>query len=196
MGFTTNVMTLMLAQLVGFVASFFAALFVLRFVLQWARAPFRNPIGRFVVTLTDWGVRPLRRVVPGWRGNDLASLVMAWLIETASLVVVLLIVDAPLVDGGNLVPLAFIAGFIEMLRTLAYVILGAAIGVVVLSWINPQAPMAPVFQAVAEPFLRPFQRVIPPIGGIDLSPLFLLFVLQALLGVLAFAKSSVLGIHL
>ncbi len=196
MGFTTNVMTLMLAQLVGFVASFFAALFVLRFVLQWARAPFRNPIGRFVITLTDWGVRPLRRVVPGWRGNDLASLVMAWLIETASLIVVLLIVDAPLVDGGNLVPLAFIAGFIEMLRTLAYVILGAAIGVVVLSWINPQAPMAPVFQAVAEPFLRPFQRVIPPIGGIDLSPLFLLFVLQALLGVLAFAKSSVLGIHL
>jgi YggT family protein len=189
-------MTLMLAQLVGFVASFFAALFVLRFVLQWARAPFRNPIGRFVITLTDWGVRPLRRVVPGWRGNDLASLVMAWLIETASLIVVLLIVDAPLVDGGNLVPLAFIAGFIEMLRTLAYVILGAAIGVVVLSWINPQAPMAPVFQAVAEPFLRPFQRVIPPIGGIDLSPLFLLFVLQALLGVLAFAKSSVLGIHL
>lgn len=196
MGFTTNVLTLMLAQLLGFVASFFAALFVLRFVLQWARAPFRNPIGRFVVALTDWGVRPLRRVVPGWRGNDLASVVMAWLIETASLVAVLLIVDAPLVDGGNLVPLAFIAGFIEMLRTLAYVILGAAIGVVVLSWINPHAPMAPVFQAVAEPFLRPFQRVIPPIGGIDLSPLFLLFVLQALLGVLAYAKSSVLGIQL
>lgn len=191
-----NVLTLMLVQLVGLVASFFAALFVLRFVLQWARAPFRNPIGRFVVTLTDWGVRPLRRVVPGWRGNDLASLVMAWLIEAASLIVLLLIIGAPTVDGGNLVPLAFVAGFIEMLRTLAYVILGAAIGLVVLSWINPHAPMAPVFQAVADPFLRPFQRVIPPIGGIDLSPLFLLFVLQALLGVLAYLKSSVLGVHL
>lgn len=191
-----NVLTLMLVQLVGLAASFFAALFVLRFVLQWARAPFRNPIGRFVIALTDWGVRPLRRIVPGWRGNDLASLVMAWLIETVSLVVLLLVVNAPLVDGGNLVPLAFIGGFIEMLRTLAYVILGAAIGLVVLSWINPHAPMAPVFQAVAEPFLRPFQRVIPPIGGIDLSPLFLLFVLQALLGVLAYLKSSVLGIHL
>lgn len=196
MGFTTNVLTLMLVQVLGFAASFFAGLFVLRFVLQWARAPFRNPIGRFVITLTDWGVRPLRRVVPGWRGNDLASLVMAWLIEAASLIVVLLIVGAALVDGGNLVPLAFIGGFIEMLRTLAYIFLGATLGLVVLSWVNPQAPMMPVFQAVADPVLRPFQRVIPPIAGIDLSPLFLLFILQAILGVLAYAKSTVLGIHL
>ena len=196
MGFTTNVLTLMLVQIVGLAASFFSGLFVIRFLLQWARAPFRNPIGRFVMTLTDWGVLPLRRVVPGWRGNDLASLVMAWLVETAAVIVALLLVDMPASAGGNLLPLAFIAGFIEMLRMIGYVILGATIGVVVLSWVNPYAPMAPVFQAVAQPFLRPFQRAIPPIGGIDLSPLFLLLVLQVALGALAYAKSGILGIHL
>ena len=196
MGFTTNVLTLMLAQIVGLVASFFSALFVIRFLLQWARAPFRNPIGRFVMTLTDWGVMPLRRVVPGWRGNDLASLVMAWFIETVAVIVALLLIGAPLIDGGNLVPLGFVAGFIEMLRTLGYVILGATLAVVVLSWINPYAPMAPVFQAVSQPFLRPFQRMIPPIGGIDLSPVFLLLVLQVVLGALAYAKSGILGVHL
>lgn len=196
MGFTTNVLTLMLVQIVGLAASFFSGLFVIRFLLQWARAPFRNPIGRFVMTLTDWGVLPLRRVVPGWRGNDLSSLVMAWLVETAAVIVALLIVDAPAGAGGNLIPLAFIAGFIEMLRMIGYIILGATIGVVVLSWVNPYAPMAPVLQAVAQPFLRPFQRVIPPIAGIDLSPLFLLLVLQVVLGALAYAKAGILGIHL
>jgi len=181
-----------LVQLVGLVANFFSTLFVLRFILQWARAPFRNPIGRFVVTLTDWGVAPLRRIVPGYRGLDLSSLVVAWLIETASLVALLAILGATLLEG-DLIPLAFAAGFVEMLRMMVYVILGAVLGLVVLSWVNPYAPMAPVFQAVAQPFLQPFQRIIPPIGGIDLSPLFLLLVLQLILGLLASLKSGILG---
>lgn len=193
MAFTTNIFTQLLIQIVGLAAGFFAALFVLRFVLQWARAPFRNPIGRFVITLTDWGVVPLRRVVPGWRGLDLASLVMAWLIETASILLVVTILGAPFIAGGNLIPLAFVAGFIEMLRTIAYVILGATLGLVVLSWVNPHAPLAPVFNAVAQPFLRPFQRIIPPIGGIDLSPLFLLLILQVALGLLASLKAGLIG---
>jgi len=194
MAATTNIFTQLLIQIVGLAGGFFAALFVLRFVLQWVRAPFRNPIGRFVVTLTDWGVVPLRRVVPGFRGLDLASLVMAWLVETASILLVLMILGNPFAAGGSLVPLAFVAGFIEMLRTVAYVILGATLGLVVLSWVNPHAPLAPVFNAVAQPFLRPFQRIVPPIGGIDLSPLFLLLVLQVALGLLASVKAGLIGI--
>lgn len=186
----------LLVQLIGLATSFFGGLFVLRFILQWARAPFRNPIGRFVVTLTDWGVVPLRRFVPGYRGLDLSSLVMAWLIETVSLVLVLAVVGAPLGDGGSLIPLACAAGFIEMLRTIAYVILGATLGVVVLSWVNPYAPLAPVFNAIAQPCLRPFQRLIPPIAGIDLSPVFLLLGLQLLLGLLAAVKSGIVGFSL
>lgn len=196
MSTTSLVLTQLLLQVVGLAVSLFAGLFVLRFLLQWARAPFRNPIGRFVMTLTDWGVLPLRRVVPGWRGHDLSSLAMAWLVETVGVVAAVLIVDAPLVEGGNLVPLAFIAGFLEMLRTVAYVVLGATLGLVVLSWVNPYAPMAPVFEALARPFLQPFQRMIPPIAGIDLSPLFLLLLLQLVLGLLASFKGGLLGFHL
>jgi len=187
---TSGIFVQVLMQIVSTVGGFFAALFVLRFILQWARAPFRNPIGRFVMTLTDWGVRPLRRFVPGFRGLDLSSLVMAWLIESATNLAVLAIVGAAF---GDLVPMAFAAGFVEMLRTCVYVILGATLGLVVLSWVNPHAPLAPLFDAVAQPFLRPFQRVVPPIGGIDLSPLFLLLVLQLVLGLLASLKAGMLG---
>jgi len=195
MAATTGVFTHLLIQLIGLVASFFSGLFVLRFILQWVRAPFRNPIGQFVMTLTNWGVTPLRRFVPGYRGLDLSSLVMAWLIESASLLAMLAVLGAPLLDGG-LIPLAGGAGVIEVLRTVVFVILGATLGVVVLSWVNPHAPLAPVFNAVAQPFLRPFQRLVPPIGGIDLSPLFLLLILQLGLGLLANLKAALLGFPL
>ena len=193
---TSGIFTQLLVQIVTLATSFFSTLFVLRFVLQWVRAPFRNPIGRFVITLTDWGVLPLRRIIPGWRGLDLASLAMAWLIEAVGIVLLLAVFGTSLGASADLIPLALVAGFLEMLRTIAYVILGATLGLVVLSWVNPHAPLAPVFSAVADPFLRPFQRIIPPIGGIDLSPLFLLLVLQLLLGVLASFKSATIGINL
>jgi YggT family protein len=186
-----GVFTQLLMQLVDIAAGFFAGLFVLRFILQWTRAPFRNPIGRFVVTLTDWAVLPLRRIVPGFRGLDLASLVAAWLVETAGILLVLSIVGAH--ASGDMIASALLAAFIETLRTGVYLIIGVTLGVVVLSWVNPYAPLAPVFNAVAEPFLRPFRRLIPPIAGMDLSPLFLLLALQLLLTFLASLKAAALG---
>lgn len=188
----SGIFTQLLMQLADVAAGFFAGLFVLRFVLQWTRAPFRNPIGRFVVTLTDWGVLPMRKVVPGLKGLDLASLVMAWLVEFVGMLLVLAIYGAH--ASGDLLLPALLAAFIEMLRTGAYLIIGVTLGVVVLSWVNPYAPLAPVFNAVAEPFLRPFRRLIPPIAGIDLSPLFLLLVLQLLLTFLASLKATALGL--
>ncbi len=187
-----GVFTQLLMQLVDLAAGFFAGLFMLRFILQWTRAPFRNPIGRFVIALTDWGVLPLRRVVPGFRGLDLASLIMAWLVELAGMLLVLGIFGAH--ASGDLVVPALLAAFIETLRTGAYLIIGVTLGVVILSWVNPYAPLAPVFNAVAEPFLRPFRRLIPPIAGLDLSPLFLLLLLQLLLSFLASLKAAALGI--
>ncbi|MGE5467892.1 MAG: YggT family protein [Ignavibacteria bacterium] len=181
----------LLMQLVDIAAGFFAGLFVLRFILQWTRAPFRNPIGRFVVTLTDWGVLPLRRIVPGFRGLDLASLVAAWLIEFAGMLLVLALFGAH--TSGDLAVSALLAALVETLRTAVYVVIGVTLGVVVLSWVNPYAPLAPVFNAVAEPFLRPFRRLIPPIAGLDLSPLFLLLALQLLLTFLASLKAAALG---
>ncbi|HEX8986687.1 MAG TPA: YggT family protein [Rhodocyclaceae bacterium] len=181
----------LLMQLVDLTAGFFAGLFMLRFILQWTRAPFRNPIGHFVIALTDWGVLPLRRIIPGLRGLDLASLVMAWLVEFAGMLLTLSIFGAH-ASADLLVP-ALLAAFVETLRTGAYLIIGVTLGVVILSWVNPYAPLAPVFNAVAEPFLRPFRRLIPPIAGLDLSPLFLLIVLQLLLNFLGSLKAAAIG---
>ena len=192
MGFTTTVLTQMFLQVLGFVFSFLAGLFVLRFVMQWARAPFRNPIGQFVMALTDWAVLRARRFVPGWRGLDLSTLLLAWTVETVSVLVALFMLNAPATSSGEVLFLAFAAGFLEVLRTAAYVIVGATLVFVVLSWINPHAPIAPLAEAIASPFLRPFQRRIPTIGGIDLSPLILLLALQLLLGVLASVKYGLL----
>jgi YggT family protein len=196
MGFTTLVLTQMLLQVLGWVFSFLAGLFVLRFIMQWTRAPFRNPVGQFVMTLTDWGVLRARRFVPGWRGLDLSSLLLAWLVETVSVLAALFILSVPATTSGEVLPLAFAAGFVEVLRTAAYVIIGATLGVVVLSWVNPHAPLAPLVDAIAGPFLRPFQRRIPPIGGIDLSPLILLVALQLALGILASLKHGLLRVPL
>src|SRR5512142_2385276 len=121
----------LLMQLVDIAAGFFAGLFMLRFILQWTRAPFRNPIGRFVVTLTDWGTLPLRRIIPGFRGLDFASLVAAWLVEFAGMLIVLTIFGA--YATGNLVVPALLAAFVETLRTGAYLIIGVTLGVVILS---------------------------------------------------------------
>jgi YggT family protein len=181
----------LLMQLIDVAAGFFAGMFMLRFILQWTRAPFRNPVGRFVIALTDWGVMPLRRIVPGFRGLDIASLLMAWLVEFAGMLLVLAIFGAH--GSADLMVSALLAAFIETLRTGAYLIIGVTLGVVILSWVNPYAPLAPVFNAVAEPFLRPFRRLIPPIAGLDLSPLFLLLVLQLLLTFLASLKSAAMG---
>lgn len=194
MGFTTNVLTLMLLQVLGWLFSFLAGLFVLRFVMLWARAPFRNPIGQFVMTLTDWAVLRTRRFVPGWKGLDLSTLLLAWAVETVSVLVALFLLSAPATNSGEVLFLAIAAGFIEVLRTTAYVIIGATLVFVVLSWINPYAPIAPLAEAIAGPFLRPFQRRIPAIGGIDLSPLILLVALQIALGLLATLKHGLLRV--
>ena len=74
---------------------------------------------------------------------------------------------------------------VAVLRLGVYLLMGAVIITALLSWINPYAPLAPVFDAISRPFLRPLQRLIPLIGGVDLSPLVLLFVLQILLSLLA-----------
>lgn len=159
------------------VAGFFTFLLLARFVMQWARAPFRNPIGQFVITLTGWMVRPARRVIPTAWGHDLPSLVLAWLMQVIYLGVINAI-------GGSIHPgvspvaiIALVAVF-ETASIACNLVIVVVIISALLSWINPHAPIAPVINAVAGPMLRPFQRVIPLIGGIDLSPIALFFAVK------------------
>ncbi len=176
-----NVLLLILNTLVGFLSLMLLA----RFFMQWQRVSFRNQIGHFVVTTTDWLVRPLRRFVPGLFGLDMASLLPVWVLQTALVFVELMLHGVPL-GGGAAGALLGIwgLGLVETLRMMVYLVFAVVLVSAVLSWVSPHAPAAPLFHALAEPFLRPFRRIVPSIANVDLSPLVLLLVLQIALMVL------------
>jgi YggT family protein len=155
---------------------------LLRFFLQVVRAPVRNPLSNFVAALTDFVVRPARRVIPGLWGYDLSSLVLAWLSQLALVILVSSIkgFDFSVPVGVAIVGLVCVSG-VNLLKILIYIVLVATIIQAVLSWINPYSPVAPILNAMTRPFLGVFRRRIPPIGGVDLSPLFVLVVCQLLL---------------
>lgn len=164
--------------LIDTLAGFFVFALLARFHFQWTRVPFRNPLGEFVVTVTNWLVLPARRVIPPVRQIDMASLACAWLVQFAALWMIhALHGREPGPDAAVLGALALV----DLLRYSLYLLIAAVIVQAVLSWVNPQVPLAPVFNAFARPFLRPIRRVLPPIANVDLSPLALLVILQVLL---------------
>lgn len=174
-----------LLLLLNFAFGFITLLLLARFFMQWQRVSFRNQIGQFVVTTTDWIVRPLRRAVPGLFGLDLASLLPAWAFQTAYAFIELSLRGATL-DGGPLGVLLGLwgLGLVGIARMAIYLIFAVVLVSAVLSWFSPHAPAAPLFRGLAEPFLRPFRRIVPMIANIDLSPLVLLLLLQILLIIL------------
>ncbi|HXZ50464.1 MAG TPA: YggT family protein [Burkholderiales bacterium] len=170
----------MLQQIVHFLvetlAAFFVYLLLARFHFQWLRVPFRNQIGEFVVVTTNWIVQPARRLIPPLAGLDLASVVAAWLLQLIALVL-LAALSRP---APGIAALAVVA-LIDLVRFSVYILSFAVVVQAILSWVNPETPLGPVFDALTRPFLRPLRRVLPPIANVDLSPLVLLIVLQVLL---------------
>lgn len=159
-----------------------AIAFGLRFYMQWTRVPFHNPFAQFIVRVTDFAVRPARRVIPGLFGLDLASLVLFYLAELLSVLSVYWLDGYPfLIAGAQVWPGFLLIALVAALRLALYVLMGLILIQAVLSWINPFSPHAPVFYALARPCLAPLQRFIPSVGGIDLSPLVALILIQLLL---------------
>lgn len=164
------------------VASFFCTLFLLRFMMQALRVSFAGQIGDFVVKLTNWAVKPLRRIIPGVGGFDWASLLAALAVQ---LLFTGIVVGAATrfgeVDAAGVAPMIIIMALRALLRLAVYIMIGALILQAVLSWVNPYSPLsAPAYQ-LTRPILDPLRRIIPSISGIDLSPLVAILLLQALL---------------
>lgn len=162
----------------------FALALLLRFMLQMLRAPARNPFSQFVAALTDFVVRPARRVIPGLGGFDLATLALAWLTEMAQFGIVLGLKGYALGSAPAIALLALGSlAAIQIARLAVYVVMVAVVVQAVLSWVNPYSPLAPLLTSVTRPFLRPFQKLVPMIANVDLSPLCVLIVCQLLLTV-------------
>ena len=170
----------MFAQIANFlidtVVSFLVFLLLARFHFQWLRVPFRNPMGEFLLATTSWIVLPARRVVPGLVGLDLATLLLAWLLQALGLWAQAWIAGA---EPGLLAVAAIAA--VDLVRYSVYILVFAIFVQVAISWINPDAPLAPLFDMVTRPFLRPLRRYVPPVGRVDLTPMVLLVILYVLL---------------
>lgn len=175
----------MLGDTLGYVLKvvldLFALAALLRFYAQLLRAPFRNPIADFVIALTDWAVKPLRRVIPGLMGLDIASFIVAWCAAgILTLLLTLLAGKSSVITIGYWPTLAVFA-LVAVARLTIYLLMGVVLMQVLLSWTNPYHPVRPFFDALSQRFLRPIQRVLPPIGGVDLAPFALLVILQIIL---------------
>ena len=164
------------------VISFLSAALLLRFYMQAFRVSFSNQAGNFIVQLTNWLVKPLRKLLPGLFGLDLASLLPAYLLQVLLLFAVFsLRGDLELLASGNLSALIFWQGALATLRLSIYLLIGALFLQAVLSWVNPYSPLGQPVAQLTRPFLRPIQRVIPPIAAIDLSPLIAILLAQLVL---------------
>ena len=175
--------------LVDTVVTFFVFLLLARFMFQWLRVPFRNPAGDFVLAATSWLVLPARRVVPGLAGLDLATLVLAWLLQAFGLWAEAAIAGAQ----PGVLALAAVAA-VDLLRDGLYIMIFAVIVQAVLSWVNPYTPVGPAFDALTRPLLRPLRRYVPPIGNVDLTPLILLVLLEVVLIPVAHLRLAAAGI--
>ncbi len=172
----------LLMLILNFAGGFLSLMLLARFFMQWQRVSFRNQLGQFVIATTDWCVKPLRRVLPGMFGLDIASLLPAWVVQTALVFASLVMRGMPFSENVAGVLLGvWGVGLVELMQLMVYMVIGIVLISAVFSWINPHAPLAPLFYSLSAPFLRPFRKIIPPIANVDLSPLVLLLVLQILL---------------
>jgi YggT family protein len=150
---------------------------LLRLYMQYQRIPMSsrsgNPLGRFVFALTDWLVLPLRRFVPSAGRWDLSSLLAAWLIELAMFS--LLWVFTSFV--ASYVSVLILAAF-GVVRLVISGLTGLVIVYAVLSWVQSNTVLSDIIERLVAPFLAPIRRFVPLVGGVDLSPLVLLVLLQ------------------
>ncbi len=154
-----------------------AGMCLLRAYLQYQRismaARAGNPLGPFIFALTDWVVLPLRRLLPAVGRWDLASLTGAYLLELAMLGLLWLLAGSP--GSPALVPLQALLGLVRLVLS---GMTGLVIVYAVLSWVQSDSPMVGLIDRVVAPWLRPLRRLLPLVGGVDLSPLLLLVLLQ------------------
>ncbi|MBK7662617.1 MAG: YggT family protein [Sterolibacteriaceae bacterium] len=182
-------------MIVNAVVSVLTITLLLRFYMQWMRVSFRNQLGAFVTQLSDWVVLPLRRVVPSLGGLDLSSLVPAILLQALEIAIVVWRRGSPAgIDAVRLGAIMLAVGLIEVIKLSVWLLIIVVFAAAILSWVSPHSPLAPTLNSLARPFLRPIQKLIPPIANIDPSPLVLLLLLQIVLMLIGQVRVSLLPV--
>ncbi|GAA0707782.1 YggT family protein [Dokdonella soli] len=154
--------------LINFAFGALIALVVLRVLLQWVHANFYNPVCQFLYRVTNPVLMPLRKVIPAWRNIDIAAILLAWLLSGVKLALLYALAGQGLgVFGLVVMALADLVDFVLMLY------FGLILVRVLLSFISVDRsnPIVPLVFQLTEPVLRPIRRIVPPIAGLDLSPM-------------------------
>ena len=181
-----------LGYLIQTLLSLYLLAMLLRFLLQLARADFYNPICQFLVKVTNPLVIPLRRIIPGFAGLDMASLVLALLLQLAGIVALLLINGLGL--PNILLLLAWSAlGVVSLLVNIYFF---ALLAMIILSWVAPGSrnPAILLLFQITEPVMAPFRKVLPAMGGMDFSPI-LVFILINVIQIALRHMAAGIGLH-
>ncbi|SDC25049.1 YggT family protein [Paraburkholderia lycopersici] len=173
--------------LLNTVFTLFGAALLMRAWLQFVRVPPYNPVTHAIQQVTNWLVLPLRRVIPGVRGIDWASVVAALI---AAIAYVLLMVWIAGVDPLGLLPTLLVVALLTLVKWALNLLIWLTILMALLSWLNPRSAAMPVLYQLTAPFLNPLRRILPNLGGLDLSPILLFVIVQVLLMVVTRAAVS------
>lgn len=164
----TNAIVFLLNTLLGLMS----LAFLLRFYLQATNAPFRNPLSHAVVTITDFAVIPMRRIVPSMFKLDTSTLLLAFLVQLILQFSLRFLSGFPFELVGNSIWLGLIGlSALHIANLSVDLFLYAIVAQALLSWINPHTPIAPTLEALTRPILNPIRNLIPAPNGLDLSPL-------------------------
>lgn len=172
--------------LIRTIFGFYILAVMLRFLLQCARADFYNPLVQFLVRITNPLLLPLRRIIPGYRGLDMSAVLLAFVLQLLEVLLIAMLFGRSIGIGDLL-----FSTVIELLKLLINIYLWGVVIQALLSWLNPDPyhPAARVLAQLTAPILRPARRLLPPISGVDLSPMlvvialiFISLLLQDLLG--------------
>lgn len=158
------------------IGSLYLLIVLLRFILQLVRADFYNPLSQFIVRATHPLLKPLRKVIPSFAGLDLASLVLAILVQLVLMALVLLLMGYGLDDPLQLLVWSIIGVTALFIKVFFF----ALIISVILSWVaqGSHNPAAELINQICEPLLLPIRRILPSMGGLDLSPIVAFLVLN------------------
>lgn len=165
---TANALSFLLESILGLLV----LAFLIRFFLQLTRSSFQNPLAQMVISVTNFVVKPLRRLLPSLRNIDLSTLVLAYATQWLLALGLLLLRGFPLLLGGNAVWVS-LAGLAlaGVVKTSIYIFIGAVLIQAVISWISPYSAISPMLNTFTTPVLKPLRRYFTGANGLDFSPL-------------------------
>jgi YggT family protein len=187
-----NALNDILVYLIQTLLSLFLLAMLLRFLLQLVRADFYNPISQFLVKVTNPLVLPLRKVIPGYAGLDLASLLLSVLLQLLAIAAILLLSGI----GIPSIPLLLIWSVLGVISLLVNIYFFALLAMIILSWVAPGGnnPAIYLLHQITEPVMAPLRKLLPPMGGLDFSPI-LVFVLINIIQIALRHLADGVGLH-